>query len=66
MTIFNPLRFCGPLVSSPEDRHQRVQAAAYARAVGRRFESGNELEDWYAAELEVDAQIAMEALHPPV
>jgi hypothetical protein len=42
---------------SPEERHLRVRLAAYRRAEARGFQPGNELEDWLAAEREVDEEI---------
>jgi Protein of unknown function (DUF2934) len=38
-----------------EARNARVREAAYLRAQARGFEPGHELEDWLAAEHEVDA-----------
>lgn len=38
-----------------EDRHRLIAEAAYFRAEQRGFVPGCELEDWLAAELEVDA-----------
>jgi hypothetical protein len=37
-----------------EDRYRMIAEAAYFRAEARGFESGNELNDWLAAEIEVD------------
>ena len=65
MGNFNPLRFCEPLGSSPEDRLLRIQERAYFHASQRQFAPGHEIEDWLAAEHEVDVQIAMELSHPP-
>jgi Protein of unknown function (DUF2934) len=45
--------------SSPSggpDRQTRIAEAAYRRAHARNFEAGGELEDWLAAEREVDAE----------
>jgi len=41
--------------SGPERRRQMIAAAAYQRAQRRGFEPGHELEDWLAAEAEIDA-----------
>jgi hypothetical protein len=41
-------------------RHERIERAAYLRAVRRGFEPGHELEDWLAAEKEID----QDALQP--
>ncbi len=55
---FNPLRFSLPPRKAPEDRHAMIAKAAYFRAERRNFQSGHELEDWLAAEREVDRQSA--------
>lgn len=54
------------LLSEPEpapvpSRETRIAAAAYQRAERRGFAPGCELDDWLAAEGEVDAAIAAEA-----
>lgn len=38
-----------------EDRRRLIAEAAYFRAERRGFQAGRELEDWLAAEIEVDA-----------
>ena len=38
------------------DRHQMIQEAAYFRAEKRYFFWGNPVEDWLAAEAEIDTQ----------
>ncbi len=40
--------------SSTEDRCSRVAICAYYKAEARGFEPGHEIEDWLAAEAEVD------------
>lgn len=40
-----------------EERHRLIAEAAYYRALKRGFEGENTLEDWLAAELEVDRQL---------
>jgi hypothetical protein len=40
---------------SPELRRTMIAEAAYWRAERRGFEPGHEMEDWFAAEAEVDA-----------
>jgi hypothetical protein len=50
---FDPLWFCAPFDES-ERRRTLIAEAAYFRAQRRDFEPGHELEDWLAAELEVD------------
>jgi len=41
-----------------EDRQRLIREAAYFRAEQRGFAPGRELEDWLAAELEIDAMFA--------
>jgi hypothetical protein len=43
--------------SSSGERHLRISIAAYRRAETRGFAPGGELEDWLAAEREVDEAI---------
>ncbi|OGV76592.1 MAG: hypothetical protein A3I83_02430 [Methylotenera sp. RIFCSPLOWO2_02_FULL_45_14] len=40
--------------SSTEDRCSRIAICAYYKAEARGFEPGHEIEDWLAAETEVD------------
>jgi len=40
-------------------RHEAIAQAAYFRARHRGFEPGHELEDWLAAEGEVDSELAI-------
>jgi hypothetical protein len=42
---------------SPDERHLRISLAAYRRAEERGFAPGNALEDWLAAEREVDSAL---------
>jgi hypothetical protein len=52
---FNPLRFSLPVKRvSEEERRALIARAAYFRAERRNFAPGQELEDWVAAEAEVD------------
>jgi hypothetical protein len=46
-----------PTAPAVDDRQRRVEMAAYFRAERRGFEPGRELEDWFAAEAEIEAQI---------
>jgi hypothetical protein len=39
------------------DRDSLIRTAAYFRAQRRNFESGHELEDWLAAESEIEAAL---------
>ena len=43
--------------ASPEQRHQMIELAAYFAAERRGFCNGSALEDWLAAEMEVDRQL---------
>ena len=55
---FNPLRFSLPVKRvSEEERRAMIARAAYFRAEKRNFEPGQELEDWMAAEVEVDREL---------
>jgi hypothetical protein len=55
---FNPLRFCRPRTLAAQERHALIANAAYLRAEQRGFGPGHELEDWLAAEAEVDRHLA--------
>jgi len=55
---FDPLRFCVNKPASTEERQRWVATAAYFRAQRRGFVAGHEAEDWIAAELQIEAQIA--------
>jgi hypothetical protein len=39
---------------SGEDRYRMIAEAAYYRAESRGFEGGSDLDDWLAAEMEID------------
>jgi DUF2934 family protein len=56
---FNPLRFSLPPKKAPVDRQSLIAKAAYFRAERRHFEPGHELEDWLAAESEVDRSVRL-------
>ena len=59
---FNPLRFSlPPKQVSEEERRGMIARAAYFRAERRHFAPGHELEDWVAAEAEVDRVLARSA-----
>lgn len=45
----------GPLARLREDRHRRISEAAYFKAEKRGFAPGHEVDDWLAAEEEIDA-----------
>jgi hypothetical protein len=44
-----------PLAQLWQEREQRIRVAAYFKAEKRGFAPGHELDDWLAAEEEVDA-----------
>ncbi len=46
-------------------RHQMIAEAAYYRAECRGFESGCELDDWLAAEAEIDSGDMVDAKEAP-
>jgi Protein of unknown function (DUF2934) len=43
----------------PQRRHEMIAQAAYFRARHRGFRPGHELEDWLAAEAEVDGELTV-------
>ena len=60
----DPLRFCGAS-RRVQERRKLIMKAAYFRAMRRGFDSGHELEDWLAAEAEVDQRLDAEwRTHP--
>ena len=54
---FDPLRFTKPQSESAEDRRQMIAQGAYFMEQKRNFAPGNELEDWLAAEAQVDGEL---------
>ncbi len=48
-----------------EQRAALIAEAAYFRAQKRGFAAGNEVDDWLAAEAEVDAKLLRAAAGPP-
>ena len=44
-------------LSEADSRHALIERAAYLRAERRGFATGHELEDWCAAEREIDDQL---------
>jgi len=46
-----------PAPDEPRNREQLIAEVAYFRAQQRDFAPGRELDDWLAAELEVDSQL---------
>ena len=55
---FFPLRFSPPPVASEAELHMLIEKEAYLRAERRNFAPGHAVEDWLAAEAEVDARLA--------
>jgi hypothetical protein len=55
---FFPLRFSPPPAASEAERREMIAVEAYLRAERRGFEPGHEVEDWAAAEADVDARLA--------
>jgi hypothetical protein len=55
---FYPLRFAPPVPVSAAERQAMIEHNAYLRAQSRDFAPGHHLEDWLAAEAEVDQRIA--------
>ncbi len=53
-----------PKKVGPEERLGMIAKAAYYRAERRNFEPGHEVEDWVAAEAEVDRRLA-QSFRPP-
>jgi len=51
--LFDPLRFVAP-VKAAKSRDALIAEIAYYRAQSRGFEPGHEVEDWLAAEAEID------------
>jgi hypothetical protein len=59
---FDPFRFSRPAGPSLEKRRELISAAAYRRAQRRGFAAGKELDDWLAAEAEVDFELSFRYL----
>ncbi len=55
---FFPLRFAPPVPVSAAERRAMIEQNAYLRAESRDFAPGHEVEDWLAAEAEVDRRLA--------
>jgi hypothetical protein len=55
---FYPLRFSPPTIVSETERHRLIEVAAYLRAEQRHFEAGHDVEDWLAAEAEVNERLS--------
>ena len=55
---FLPLRFSPPMIVSESERRAVIATEAYLRAERRNFAAGHEMEDWLAAEGEVNARLS--------
>ena len=55
---FFPLRFSPPTFVSESERRAVIAIEAYLRAERRNFAAGHEVEDWLAAEAEVNARLS--------
>jgi hypothetical protein len=55
--VASPVGVATPNFVDPQQRGALIARAAYFRAMHRGFAPGNELEDWLAAEAEVDAEL---------
>ena len=51
-------------IYTPAERHAMIELAAYYRAELRGFAPGRELEDWLAAEHEIDELCGLAEPHP--
>ncbi|MEA3108951.1 MAG: hypothetical protein QOI88_3556 [Gammaproteobacteria bacterium] len=58
MRNFFPLRFSPPMIASESERQSLIAIEAYLRAERRNFAAGHELEDWLAAEADVNARLS--------
>ncbi len=65
LTEHAPLRSASvERVSRADERHRMIAQAAYFKAEKRAFEPGRELDDWLAAELEINARCGLIEPHP--
>jgi len=55
---FYPLRFSPPCTVTAAERRNMIEVAAYLRAEARSFAAGHEVEDWLAAEAEVNDRLS--------
>jgi hypothetical protein len=51
-------------ISTPSERHDMIARAAYYRSQRRAFAPGHELDDWLAAERDVNAVCGLTEPHP--
>jgi hypothetical protein len=59
---FDPLRFSRPLGPTQHERRRMIAEAAYHRAQQRGFSAGDEINDWLAAEAEVDFALSFQSI----
>jgi hypothetical protein len=59
--VLNPLRFAEPVVV--KSRESLIAELAYFRALRRGFEPGHDLEDWLAAEAEIEKREGAHSEH---
>jgi Protein of unknown function (DUF2934) len=57
---FDPFRFSRPTGPTQEQRRRMIADAAYHRAQQRGFAPGKELQDWLAAEADVDFMLSFQ------
>ena len=46
---------------TPEERHRRIEMAAYLRAAAREFRGGDPMQDWIEAEAELNEHLKLES-----
>jgi hypothetical protein len=51
-------------IVAPEERHRKIETAAYYRAQKRGFSNGDPLKDWLEAEREIDASFTVGKMGP--
>jgi hypothetical protein len=56
----DPFRFSRPAGPTQQERRQMIADAAYRRAAQRGFLAGEEVQDWLAAEKEVDFALSLQ------
>lgn len=57
---FDPFRFSRPTGPTQLQRRQMIADAAYRRAAERGFSPGSEVQDWLAAEKDVDFVLSLD------
>ncbi len=57
---FDPFRFSRPTGPTQQQRRHMIADAAYQRAAQRGFTPGHAVEDWLAAEKEVDYALSLQ------